>query len=299
MLSREHTARIESGRTVRSKRSLTLAYTPGVKDTHIFSAWSNGLLDGAPRVQVALDSVEALNAAAFSARYAVTRAAYGAVPLLMVDYRILRAGGVFVRDNGPVLAMRGDASGAVPSLAELPHDLRIAIPGTLMTSYLLLRLAMGRQPNVTVMRFDRIPGAVARGEVDAGVIVDEARLMRDTAELGSVVDFGEWWRAETGKPLPLGAMLVRRDVAADATRDADRAIRDSLAFARAHQERIAPFVRSFSHETGTLEHSAHLAVYVNDHTSDVGDDGIAAVEELFARGVEAGLVPHGTRAEFV
>lgn len=299
MLSREQTARTHAGPVVRTRRNLTLAYTPGIKDTHIFSAWSNGLLDGAPRVQVALDAVEALNAAAFSARYSVTRAAYGAVPLLMVDYRILRAGGVFVSSNGPLLAARRDANGATPALADLPEGARIAIPGTLMTSYLLLRLAAVHQPNVTVMRFDRIPGAIARGEVDAGVVVDEARIMRDAADLGTVVDFGEWWHALTNKPLPLGAMLVRRDVGDDAARELDKAIRDSLTFAGENEERIAPFVRSFSHETGPLEHRAHLSTYVNNYTSDVGDDGIAAVDELFARGIDAGLVPRGTRAEFV
>jgi 1,4-dihydroxy-6-naphthoate synthase len=283
--------------TAAEPATFTLAYSPCPNDTYIFAALTNGLLPGAPAVSVELEDVEALNQAALEGRFELTKVSYGAIPYLVDRYRILRAGGALGRGCGPLLVARPDAAGP-PSLASLPRNARIAIPGRLTTAYLLLRLALGYEPEIVELRFDRIVEAVARGEVDAGLIIHESRFTYEQAGLAAIVDLGDWWERTTSRPIPLGAILVRRDLSGA---DADRlnaAIRESLAFARSHEAAVAPYVREHAFEMDDDVMRAHIALYVNDYSDDVGEAGIAAVNELFARAAQAGLIA-GAQPEFV
>jgi 1,4-dihydroxy-6-naphthoate synthase len=270
---------------------LSLAYSPCPNDTYIFAAWTNGLLADAPPVRVVLDDVEALNRAAREGQHALTKVSYGAIPFLMDRYRILRAGGALGRGCGPLLiAKSADVDvrrdGAV-----------IAIPGSMTTAFMLLRLYLGFEPVVRVMRFDAIVDAVARGEVDAGLIIHESRFTYADAGLAQVVDLGEWWEAQTGAAIPLGAILVRRDV--EDAETIDGVIRESLAFARAHEGEVAPYVREHAFEMDEAVMRAHIALYVNSYSDDVGEAGLAAVETLFERAGRAGLIPAGVKPDFV
>jgi 1,4-dihydroxy-6-naphthoate synthase len=167
------------------------------------------------------------------------------------------------------------------------------------TAYLLLRLALGYQPNVTVLRFDRIVDAVASGAVDAGLIIHESRFTYGAQGLRCIADLGEWWEHETGRPIPLGAILVRRDVPDDAARALGATVRASLAYARAHEAEVSPYIREYSQELDPTVIRAHIDLYVNGYSDDVGADGIAAVDELFVRASRGGLIPSGTRPDFV
>ena len=167
------------------------------------------------------------------------------------------------------------------------------------TAYALLRLALGREPRTIERRFDGIVDAVARGEADAGLIIHESRFTYQTAGLAQVVDLGEWWERYTGKPIPLGAILVRNDIPDADARALDDAIRRSLHFARAREAEIIAYVRAHAFEMDESVMRAHIALYVNDYSDDVGADGIAAVEELFERAAAAGLFPAGVRPAFV
>lgn len=278
---------------------MKLAYSPCPNDTYIFAAWTQGLLAGAPPVDVVLDDVEALNAAAGEGRYELTKVSYGAIPTLLDRYRILRSGGALGRGCGPLLIARPGAGGTVPSLESLPDRARIAIPGTMTTAYLLLRLALAREPSVRVMRFDRIVDAVAGGEVDAGLIIHESRFTYRAQGLEAIVDLGAWWESQTGRPIPLGAILVRRDVPLDRARELDRVVRASLAFARANESAVSPYVRAHAFEMDESVMRAHITLYVNAYSDDVGTDGIAAVRALFERGSEAGLFAGTPQTEFV
>ena len=269
--------------------SYTLAYSPCPNDTFIFAALTNGLLPGAPLVSVALEDVEALNQAARNGQFELTKVSYGAIPYLLDRYRILRAGGALGRGCGPLLIALPDADGP-PSLAALPRRARIAIPGRMTTAYLLLRLALGYEPEVVELRFDRIVEAVAHGEVDAGLIIHESRFTYAQAGLASIVDLGEWWEHETGRPIPLGAILVRRDLDDSAAHGINAAIRESLAFAYRNGAAVAPYVREHAFEMDDDVMRAHIALYVNDYSDDVGETGIAAVNELFTRAAKAGLI---------
>ena len=280
-------------------RDLSLAYSPCPNDTFIFAAWTRGLLADAPPVDVVLDDVEALNDAARAGRYALTKVSYGAIPYLLDRYRILRSGGALGRGCGPLVVARPQPDGGAATLATLDPSARIAIPGPLTTAYLLLRLALEREPNVVTMRFDRIVDAVARGEVDAGLIIHESRFTYAAAGLVAVADLGAWWEAKTGHPIPLGAILARRDLADGVARRVDATIRESLAFAYRDGDAVAPYVREHAFEMDEAVMRAHIALYVNEYSDDLGDAGIAAIDDLFARANAAGLVPPGAVPEYV
>lgn len=277
----------------------SLAYSPCPNDTYIFAALTNGLLAGAPKVDVVLDDVEALNQAAREGRFALTKISYGAIPHLVDRYRILRAGGALGRGCGPLVVAKPRPDGSTPSLEELAARGRFAIPGRFTTAFALLRLALGREPETAELRFDRIIDAVVSGEVDAGLIIHESRFTYRESGLVEVVDLGDWWERETGHPIPLGAILVRRDVADDEARAIDEAIRRSLALARSDEAAIVDYVRAHAFEMDDDVMRAHIGLYVNEYSDDVGESGRAAVEDFFARAAGAGLVPAATAPEFV
>jgi len=279
--------------------TLSLAYSPCPNDTYIFAAWTRGMLGGAPPVRVVLDDVEALNVAARAGRFELTKVSYGAIPYLLDRYRILRAGGALGRGCGPLVVARPRADGSVPALADFKRHVRIAIPGAMTTAFLLLRLAFLRPIDVFPMRFDRIVDAVASGEVDAGLIIHESRFTYRASGLAEVADLGKWWETETGHPIPLGAILVRRDLPLAQAQGIDATIRDSLAYARANEGAVAPYVREHAFEMDESVMRAHIALYVNDYSIDIGTDGIAAVESLFDLASSAGLIPGGAVPEFV
>lgn len=256
---------------------LSLAYSPCPNDTYIFAAWTNGLLPDAPPVEVVLDDVEALNEAARQGRYALTKASYGAIPHFGDRYRLLRAGGALGRGCGPLVVAKPGANGEIPSLQELGRSARYAIPGTLTTAYLLLRLALGGRTVTRAMRFDTIVDAVAQGEVDAGLIIHESRFTYQRAGLACVADLGAWWEQSTGHPIPLGAILARRDIDESLSAQVEETIQRSLAFARAYPEKILPYVREHAFEMEESVMWAHIGLYVNEYSHDLGPEGTAAV----------------------
>ena len=276
----------------------SLAYSPCPNDTYIFAALANGLLAGAPAVDVVLDDVEALNLAAREGRYELTKVSYGAIPSLLDKYRILRAGGALGRGCGPLVVALPGVDSKAPLLTDFAPDAVFAIPGRMTTAYALLRLALGHDQSVVELRFDRIVDAVANEEVAAGLIIHESRFTYREAGLVEVIDLGDWWEHETGNPIPLGAILVRRDVSDTDARAIDDAIQRSLTFAREHEDKIIDYVRAHAFEMNDDVMRAHIGLYVNEYSDDVGEAGIAAVEDLFARAAGAHLIPAGTRPEF-
>jgi 1,4-dihydroxy-6-naphthoate synthase len=275
--------------------SLTLAYSPCPNDTYIFAALTNGLLNDGPRVKVHLEDIENLNNSALKADYELTKVSYGAIPLLMEDYRILRAGGALGRGCGPLLITRPDCGTRLEDFA----DRLIAIPGEMTTAFMLLRLAMNRRPQTLALRFDRIVEAVLNGTADAGLIIHESRFTYQDAGLVKVVDLGDWWESQTGLPIPLGAILARRDIDDARAKEIDAAIVRSLQFARSNEAAVMKYVRE--HATEMQEHvmRRHIDLYVNEFSEDVGEIGINAVNELFNRAHAARIIPQTTRAEFV
>lgn len=275
-------------------RPLALAYSPCPNDTYIFAALTNGLLDNAPAVRVELDDVEALNTSAMRGDFELTKVSYGAIPHLLDKYRILRAGGALGHGCGPLVVTK---AGGPKTLADL-QDKLIAIPGEMTTAFLLLRLAMGPRPQTLQLRFDQIIEAVEQGIVDAGLIIHESRFTYAQHGLVAIADLGEWWESQTQLPIPLGAILARRDLSAEQTADVNAAIRRSLAFAREHEDQIIGYVREHAFETSEDVMRKHIELYVNEYSDDLGERGEAAVRELFKRAAQAGVSPELAEPEF-
>jgi 1,4-dihydroxy-6-naphthoate synthase len=273
----------------------TLAYSPCPNDTYIFGALANGLLDGAPPVRAHLADIEELNRDAARAQYELTKVSYGAIPFLMDGYRILSSGGAIGRGCGPLLVARP---------AESPEHFsdfarkRIAIPGERTTAFMLLQLALGTRPRSLPMRFDRIVAAVVNGDVDAGLIIHESRFTYREAGLIAIADLGEWWENMTLLPIPLGAILVRNDVGQAQTDALELAIRRSLDFARTNEAAVMPYVREHAVEMDDDVMRAHIELYVNEFTVDLGKEGREAVHALFARAHDAGILHREVQPRF-
>jgi 1,4-dihydroxy-6-naphthoate synthase len=274
---------------------LTLAYSPCPNDTYIFAAWTNGLLDDAPPVRVHLSDVENLNASALKGDFALTKVSYGAIPLLMEKYRILRAGGALGRGCGPLVIARPGSGEHLDAFA----DRTVAIPGEMTTAFMLLRLALGRTPRTVTMRFDRIVEAVASGTVDAGLIIHESRFTYQTAGLVAIEDLGAWWESQSGLPIPLGAILVRRDLDDTMAVRLNDAVRRSLHRARSNEGDVMPYVREHATEMQEDVMRKHIGLYVNEFSDDVGEEGVAAVRELFRHASAQHIIPHTAEAIFV
>jgi len=272
-----------------------LAYSPCPNDTYVFAALANGLLEGAPEVRVHLADIEELNSAAARAQYPLMKVSYGAIPFLMDRYRILHAGGAVGQGCGPLLVAR--PSGSPEHFSEFAGK-RIAIPGERTTAFMLLQIALGKRPKVVQMRFDRIVEAVAAGEVDAGLIIHESRFTYRSAGLISIADLGEWWENMTSLPIPLGAIVARDDIAGTDARAIEDAIRRSLAFARANEEAVMPYVRRHAAEMSDEVMRAHVALYVNEFTVELGHRGRDAVHALFERAYGAGVLHREVEPRF-
>ncbi|HET9392309.1 MAG TPA: 1,4-dihydroxy-6-naphthoate synthase [Candidatus Rubrimentiphilum sp.] len=275
-------------------KPLTLAYSPCPNDTYIFAALTNGLLKDVPEVRVALEDIENLNNSAMQGDYELTKVSYGAVPDLYDKYRVLRAGGALGHGCGPLLVAR---PGTGKTLEDF-KDKIIAIPGERTTAFMLLNLAMGARPQTLSMRFDKIIESVASGTADAGLIIHESRFTYKESDLVSIADLGEWWEAETQLPVPLGAILIREDLAERAP-ELNEAIRRSLGYARENEKDVMKYVREHADEMDETIMRKHIELYVNEFTDEVGDEGIAAVSELFKRARAQKIIPEAAEARFV
>ncbi len=271
--------------TMAEPNTLTLGYSPCPNDTFIFDALVHGRVEaGGMRFTERLEDVETLNRLAAGAALDVTKISYGAIPHLLRDYVLLRSGGALGRGCGPLVVARREMS-----MEELAGA-RIAIPGRNTTANLLLRLfAPEAAPGVERVYSDIMP-AVARGELDAGLIIHESRFTYPQHGLVRVVDLGEWWERTTGLPIPLGGILARRSLGEEAIRGIEDGIRRSVEYAFAHPEASRPYVRAHAQEMDDAVTQQHIDLYVNRFSVDVEEEGARAIEALFARAREAGVI---------
>lgn len=274
--------------------TLSLGYSPCPNDTFIFDALVHGRIpaDGM-RFTERLEDVETLNRLAAAAELDITKISYGAAPSLLRDYVLLRSGGALGRGCGPLIVSRE------PMDRESLRGKRIAIPGRNTTANLLLRLfAPDAQPGIEVIYSDIMP-AVARGDVDAGLIIHESRFTYPQHGLVKVADLGEWWEQTTGLPIPLGGIMARRALGEQAIREVDDAIRRSVEHAFAHPEDSRPYVRAHAQEMDDAVAKQHIDLYVNRFSVDVEPEGERAIRELFRRAADAGLLDADYPAPFL
>jgi 1,4-dihydroxy-6-naphthoate synthase len=226
-------------------------------------------------VEPALLDIEELNRRARNGELALTKLSFGAFGSVGDSYRLLRSGAALGRGVGPLVVAREKRPLA---------GARIAIPGRETTAYRLLRLSEPELGEVVELRYDLIVGAVERGDVDAGVIIHESRFTYAEHGLVRVVDLGEWWEAETGLPVPLAGIYAREGLPMD---EVERAIRASVEYAFAHPEASREYVREHSHELSEDVCRAHIELYVNEFSVDLGEPGLAAIERLASASLAA------------
>ena len=272
--------------------SLSLGYSPCPNDTYVFYALVHGRLAGAPKVDEVLEDIETLNGMALRRELDVVKVSFHALGHMRRDYCLLHSGGALGRGCGPLVV------GREPWGPDELEGRRIAIPGQMTTAALLLRLFGADRAELVEMPFHRIMPAAEAGEVDAGLIIHESRFTYQRHGLHKVVDLGEWWEAETGHPIPLGGILARRALGADAIGRVDRALRQSVEYAHARSAEVKDYVRRHAQEMDEGVMRAHIDLYVNDYTLDYGRDGEEAIQDLMRRAVEAGVLPAATEPLF-
>ncbi len=267
-------------------QTLTIGYSPCPNDTFIFYALVHGKVS-VPGVtfREQLDDVETLNRLALEGSLDLTKVSYHALGHLREQYALLRSGGALGRGCGPLIVARPGVK-----LADLKRGV-IAIPGTLTTAYLLLRLYDPSIENIAAMSFDRVMDTVSKGEATAGLIIHESRFTYPLYKLEKLLDLGKWWEQYSGLPIPLGCILGKRTLGRDVLRAVEEGIRRSVQYAHAHTGEVMKYCRQHSQEMDETVMKRHIDLYVNDFSLDLGQEGLAAVRKLFAEAEARGVFP--------
>ncbi len=267
-------------------KTLSLGYSPCPNDTYIFYALTHNKVT-IPQHMIAerLEDVETLNQLALNGLLDLTKISYHAFGHLRDRYVLLRSGGALGRGCGPTVIAQG------PTDMKSLRGKRIAVPGKLTTANLLLQLYGTGYEELLILPFDQIMPALKCGEVEAGVIIHESRFTFQQAGFHEVVDLGAWWEEDTGLPIPLGGILARRDLGVETIQSVDRAIRASLEYARQHPQEPRAYIKDHAQELDDQVIDAHINLYVNDFSLDLGEEGVNAVEALLARAEARGLIP--------
>ncbi len=267
-------------------QKLTLGYSPCPNDTFIFYALIHGKIP-CPGFSFneRLEDVETLNQLALEQQLDMTKISYHAYGHLRDNYVLLRSGGALGRGCGPLVIAREAVS------MEQLQDKKIAIPGQLTTANLLLQLYGEGYDNIEIMPFDKIMAAISTGQVDAGVIIHESRFTYQQHGLVQVIDLGQWWEDESGHPIPLGGILVKRSLGAEKIKRIDQALRQSVAYAHAHPRETTTYIKEHAQELEDSVIESHIGLYVNDFSLDLGEEGLAAIRTLFSRAEQRGIIP--------
>ncbi len=267
-------------------KELTLGFSPCPNDTFMFYPLVHGLVDtGGLSYRERLEDVETLNQLALKGELDISKVSYHALGHIRDQYALLRSGSALGRGCGPLL---------VASEAINPANLRgktIAVPGRYTTALLLLRLFDPELDNFIVMPFNEIMDAVLSGNVDAGLIIHESRFTYQGFGLHKLVDLGEWWEGETGLPIPLGGIVARRSLGAEKIAAVERALRCGVEYAQSHHGEAARYIGEHAQEMSPEVCAAHIGLYVNDFSTDLGEEGISAITCLLRRAEAAGLIP--------
>lgn len=265
---------------------ISIGYSPCPNDTFIFDAIAHRKIDTRGlEFDIVLADVEALNRMAFAGRLHATKLSYHALAHLLDQYALLDAGSALGNNCGPLLIARQ------PMAWEDLDNARIAIPGKYTTANLLLSLARPGAVRKEEMVFSEIENAVLQGDVDAGLIIHENRFTYAEKGLVKIADLGEYWESETGMPIPLGGIVVRRDLPLEIQHRFNQVLAQSVAFAMDNPGQTLPYVRAHAQEMDEAVMFQHIGLYVNDYTRDLGPKGRAAVQLLFDMAREKGVMP--------
>jgi 1,4-dihydroxy-6-naphthoate synthase len=271
---------------------IRIAHSPDSDDAFMFYALAKDKIQtGKFHFSHTLQDIETLNRKALNGEYEITAISFHAYAYIADKYILLPSGASMGDRYGPMVVAREPLS---------HKDLRgkrIAIPGTMTTAYLTLKLFQADFEAV-VVPFDRIMAAVQNKAVDAGLLIHEGQLTYASHKLHKIVDLGEWWDQITGLPLPLGGNVVRRDLGKEDIREVSRLLMESIQYALAHREEALGYAMQFARDVDSGTADRFVGMYVNKRTLDYGEEGRRAVQLLFDRAYEATLIPAPVLAEF-
>ncbi len=271
---------------------IRIAHSPDSDDAFMFYALAKDKIQtGKFHFSHTLEDIETLNRRALQGEYEITAVSFHAYVYIADRYILLPSGASMGDRYGPMVVAREPWT-----QKDLPGK-RIAIPGTMTSAYLALKLFMP-DFEATVIPFNQIMGAVQNGTVDAGLLIHEGQLTYASHKLHKIVDLGEWWYQTTRLPLPLGGNVVRRDLGKENIGEISRLLRESIRYALDHREEALEHAMQFARDLDVDTADRFVGMYVNERTIDYGVEGRRAVQLLFDRAYEAKLIPARTLAEF-
>ena len=288
------TAPAESQHTASQTREITIAHSPDSDDAFMFY----GLATNKVRVPGfkfthTLTDIETLNQKAIhEAFYDVTAISFHAYPYLQENYALMACGGSVGEGYGPMIV-----SSRPFTLSEIKRE-RLAIPGTLTTANLTLKL-FAPEIETVIVPFDRIIPEVLAGNFTAGLIIHEGQLTYAQSGLHKILDLGVWWREQTGLPLPLGGNAIRRSLGEKTMHTVTQALRDSIQHGLDHREAALAYAMQFARDLDENLANKFVGMYVNDRTLNYGEDGKEAIRKLLQMGHEKGIIPHPVKVDFI
>jgi 1,4-dihydroxy-6-naphthoate synthase len=280
--------------TLSAVHEINIAHSPDSDDAFMFYGLAtNKIRVPGFKFNHTLTDIETLNHRAINeAFYDVTAISFHAYPYLQDNYTLMACGGSVGEGYGPmVIAPR-------KLTTEEIKRTRIAVPGTLTTAYLALKLFAPEVETVTV-DFDKIIPAVVAGEYEAGLIIHEGQLTYANNGLSKAIDLGHWWREKTGLPLPLGGNAIRRSLGMETMLTTTNALRDSIQHALDHREEALSYAMQFARDLDPSLANRFVGMYVNERTLNYGEDGRDAIRTLLAMGYDRGIIPHKAKVDFV
>jgi 5,8-dihydroxy-2-naphthoate synthase len=272
---------------------VSLAHSPDSDDAFMFYGLARGkVATGGLEIAHVMGDIESLNRAAREGRHEVTAISFHAYPYVAASYALMPCGGSIGDGYGPLVVARDaiDPAGI--------GDRVVAVPGTLTTAYLALKL-FAPAARTRVVPFDRILDEVAAGRADLGLVIHEGQLTYGGRGLRKVMDLGAWWKEETGLPLPLGGNAVRRDLGPDLMARLTRLVRETVRYSLDHRQEALDYAMTFARGMAPGIADRFVGMWVNEMTLDCGERGRRAVQLLLDRGHEAGIIPDAVRVDFV
>ena len=275
-------------------RDISIAHSPDSDDAFMFYGLAtNKVRVPGYRFHHTLTDIETLNQLAMKEQtYDVTAVSFHAYPYIQDNYAIMACGGSMGENYGPMVVS------VKPYTVDEMRKLRIAIPGTMTSAYLALKL-YAPEVETAVVPFDKIIPAVQAGEFEAGLIIHEGQLTYARDGLRKIIDLGVWWRELTGLPLPLGGNAIRRNLGGDAQLITTNALRDSIQHALDHREAALEYAMQFARDLDPGLANRFVGMYVNERTLNYGEDGRESIRKFLDMGYERGIIPHKVHVDFV
>jgi 5,8-dihydroxy-2-naphthoate synthase len=287
--------------TKKRLETFTLGHSPDPDDAFMFYAIAKNKIDlRGYRFDHQLEDIQTLNERARRGELHISAISIHAYAYVAKHYALLPCGASMGDGYGPVVVQKRSTLNSKLSTpnADLLRERVIAVPGEMTSAFLALQLFLGRFDYI-VVPFDRIFDAIMSGRADAGLIIHEGQLTYVQSGFEKVVDLGEWWKRETGLPLPLGGNVVRKDIPPAVRHDLSEIIRESIDYGLAHREEAVRHSLAYAHGMSTKLTSKFIGMYVNEFTRDYGETGRAAIRKFLTRAHDKGYIDVPIEVEFV